>query len=238
MMSPIKEKVMSGSDSSGAHAQNPLEWAKSLGYSEEEIWSVPPGVVCRGCANPTAVAALKAGDIVLDLGSGSGLDAFLAARKVGPDGKVVGIDASAEAVATAIQHAATGDYANVEFRVGIMTALPVDDRSFDVVISNCAINYSADLAATFREIFRCLKPGGKTLIADLVTLGEFSQDAMEDPVWGHWLAGAVGKEAYLTAIEQAGFTNATVVAESVFPMAEQDERLRGKIRSIQVRAVK
>lgn len=229
---------MSDSDSTDAHAHDSLDWAKSLGYTEGELRSVPQGVVCRGCANPTATADLKAGETVLDLGCGAGLDAFLAARKVGPRGKVIGIDASAEAVATAVQHAATGDYPNVEFRVGVMTALPVEDQSVDVVVSNCVINYSADLAATFREIFRCLKPGGRILIADLVTQGEFSQDAMDDPLWGHWLAGAVGRQAYLAAIDEAGFSGTTVVAESLFPMAEQDDRLRGKILSIQVKAWK
>ncbi len=229
---------MADSDSTDANANNPLDWAKSLGYTEDELRGVPQGLVCRGCSNPTAAADLKAGETVLDLGCGAGLDAFLAARKVGPTGWVVGIDASAEAVATAMQHAATGDYPNVEFRVGVMSALPVEDQSVDVVISNCVINYSADLAATFRDVFRCLKPGGRMLIADLVTQGEFSQDALDDPVWGHWLAAAVGKQAFLAAINEAGFRNATVVAESVFPMAEQDDRLRGKILSIQVRAGK
>jgi len=229
---------MSDSDSSGTRADSPLEWAKSLGYSEEEIKSAPQGVVCRGCGNPTAMAELKAGEIVLDLGCGSRLDAFLAARKVGPRGRVIGIDASAEVVTAAIQHAATGDYPNVEIRVGVMTALPVEDQSVGVVISNCVINYSADIIATFREIFRCLKPGGRMLIADLVTQGEFSQDALEDPLWGEWLAGAVSNQAYLAAIEQAGFRNASVVAESLFPGAEKDDRLRGRILSIQVKASK
>jgi SAM-dependent methyltransferase len=235
---PIKEKRMSQSDSNGARAERPLDWAKSLGYSEEEMKSVPQGVACRGCGNPTAMAELKAGEIVLDLGCGSGLDAFLAARNVGPTGRVIGIDASADVVNTARKHAATGDYQNVEFRVGVMTALPAEDQSVDVVISNCVINYSADISATFREIFRCLKPAGRILIADLVTQGEFSQDALEDPLWGEWLAGAVGKQVYLSAIDEAGFRNASVVAESLFPMAEKDDRLRGKILSIQVKASK
>jgi ubiquinone/menaquinone biosynthesis C-methylase UbiE len=100
------------------------------------------------------------------------------------------------------------------------------------------INYSADISAAFREIFRCLKPAGRILIADLVTQGEFSQDALEDPLWGEWLAGAVGKQVYLSAIDEAGFRNASVVAESLFPMAEKDDRLRGKILSIQVKASK
>lgn len=101
-----------------------------------------------------------------------------------------------------------------------MTSLPVDDQSVEVVISNCVSNYSADLAATFREVFRCLKPGGRILIADLVTQGEFSQDVLQDPLWGKWIAGAVGKQAFLTAIEKAGFRNTVVVAENLFAMAE------------------
>jgi len=107
--SPIKETAMSDSDSTNAHAHDSLDWAKSLGYTDDELRNVPQSVVCRGCANPTAAADLKAGEIVLDLGCGAGLDAFLAARKVGPTGRVIGIDASAEAVATALQHAATSD---------------------------------------------------------------------------------------------------------------------------------
>ena len=119
-----------------------------------------------------------------------------------------------------------------------MTALPLKEHFVDVVISNCVINYAADISATFREIFRCLRPGGRFLIADLVTQGDFSQETLEDPLWGHWLAGAVGKQAYLAAIEGAGFRNVLVVAESLFPMAEKDDRLRGKILSIQVKASK
>ena len=229
---------MSDSNSSDAHTDNRLEWAKSLGYSEEEIKTAPQGVDCRGCGNPAAMAELKPGEIVLDLGCGEGLDAFLAARKVGPTGKIIGIDASAEVVARAIQHAATGDYLNVDMRVGDMTALPVEDQSVDVVISNCVINYSADISATFREVFRCLKPGGRMLVSDLVAEGKFSQDALEDPLWGEWLAGAVDREAYLSAIDEAGFRSASVVAERLFPMAEKDDRLRGRILSIHVKATR
>lgn len=107
---------------------------------------MPQGVVCRGCGNPTVSANLQEGEIVLDLGSGAGLDAFLAARKVGPTGRVIGVDASAEIVATASQHAATGDFHNVEFRVGVMTALPSEEHSVDIVISNCVVNYAADIS--------------------------------------------------------------------------------------------
>jgi ubiquinone/menaquinone biosynthesis C-methylase UbiE len=191
------------------------------------------------CGNPTTMAELKTGEVVLDLGCGRGLDAFLAARKVGPTGRIIGIDASAEVVAVALQYAATGNHPNVEIRVGVMTALPVEDQSVGVVvISNCVINYSADSSVTFREILRSLKTGGRMLIADLVTQGEFSQDALEDLLWGKWIAGAVGKQAYLTAIDEAGFRNTSVVAESLFPMAEKDDRLRGRILSIHVKASK
>lgn len=229
---------MSGSQTDDSGASNPLDHAKSLGYSEEEIKSVPQGVVCRGCGNPTALAELKEGETVLDLGCGSGLDAFLAARRVGPTGTVIGVDASAETVTKAAQHAAEGNYRNVTFRVGKMTSLPLDNESVDVVVSNCVVNYSADISDTFREIFRCLRPGGRMVVADLVTEGEFSQDVLEDPLWGEWIAGAVGKRDYLTAIEEAGFRNVAVATESLFAMAEQDDRLRGKILSIQVKAGK
>ena len=166
---------MSQSQSNCADVSNLLDHAKALGYSEEEIRSLPHGLVCRGCGNPTALAQLKAGEIVLDLGCGAGLDAFLAARKVGPTGKVIGVDVSADIVAEATRNARTGNYANVAFVVGQITAVPLENGSVDVVVSNCVLNYCVDLAATFQEVFRCLKPAGRILIADLVTEGEFSK---------------------------------------------------------------
>jgi arsenite methyltransferase len=218
-------------------SHDPLEYAKSLGYREGELQAVPEGLVCRGCGNPIALAALKTGEAVLDLGSGEGLDAFLAARHVGPRGKVIGVDSSAETVAKATATATQNGYTNVEFLVGSMEDLPLEDQSVDVVISNCVINHAADKRRVFEELFRCLKPERRMVVTDLVVEGEFSEAAKEDKVWGEWLTHASGKQDYLKAIEEAGFTD-LVVSATTFPMAEQDERLRGKIVNLAVRACK
>jgi SAM-dependent methyltransferase len=217
---------------------DPLQYARSLGYSEEELRGVPEGLVCHGCGNPVALAELREGETVLDLGCGGGLDALLAANRVGPTGRVIGVDGSAEAVAKAAEAVSKGGYANVVFKVGRMEELPLEDESVDVVLSNCVVNYAADKLAVFREVLRCLRPGGRLALTDLVADGEFSQAALKDEVWGQWLGVALGKQAYLRNIEGAGFRNLTVVRETAFPMAEQDERLSGRIVSIAVKAYK
>jgi arsenite methyltransferase len=217
---------------------DPVQYAKSLGYSEEELRGVPEGLVCRGCGNPLALAGLRAGETVLDLGSGGGLDVFLAAQRVGPTGRVIGVDSSVEVVAKAVEAASKGGHANVVFKVGRMDYLPLEDESVDVVLSNCVVNHAVDKLAVFREVLRCLRPGGRLVLTDLVVEGEFSQAAMEDKVWGEWLSVALGKQAYLRSIQAAGFKTLSVVRETVFPMAEQDRRLRGKIVSFGVKAYK
>jgi len=217
---------------------DPLEYAVSVGYSKAELQSVPEGVVCRGCGNPTALAEFRQGETVLDLGSGSGLDAFLAAERVGSTGRVIGVDSSEETVAKATAHATAGGYANVVFKTGQMDHLALEDESVDVAISNCVINYAADKEATFKELFRCLRPGGRILVSDLLVEGEFSQEALQDPLWGDWLARASGKREYLSAMAAAGFRQVEILAEGAFPMAELDPRLRGRIVSIKVRARK
>lgn len=217
---------------------DPVQYAKSLGYSEDELRAVPEGLVCHGCGNPVALAELKEGETVLDLGSGGGLDVFLAAKRVGPTGRVIGMDSSAEMVANATEAASKGSYTNVVLKVGHMEQLPLEDESVDVVMSNCVINHAADKLATFKELFRCLRPGGRMVVTDLMAEGQFSQAALHDEVWGEWLAHASGKRGYLAAIQRAGFKDVAVVAENTFPMAEADERLRGKIVSIGVEAYK
>jgi arsenite methyltransferase len=215
-----------------------LDHAKSIGYSEQDLAGIPEGVVCHGCGNPAALAELKDGETVLDLGSGGGLDAFLAARRVGPTGKVIGIDSSAETVARVTDIAAKGNYANIVFRQGEMGELPLGDQSVDVVISNCVLNYAGDKLAAFKEVFRCLKPNGRMVVADLVAEGGFSDEALKDNVWGEWLRRAFGRKQYLNTIEEAGFKDVAVVEETTFPMAESDERLRGRIVSLAVKACK
>ncbi len=227
---------MSGDSDAGGF--DPVQYAVSIGYSRAELASVPEGVVCRGCGNPTALAELRPGETVLDLGSGSGLDAFLAAQRVGSTGRVIGVDASHEAVAKATAHAAAGGYANVVFKAAPMDHVPLEDASIDAAISNCVVNYAADKAATFKELFRCLRPGGRVLVSDLLVEGEFSQGALQDPLWGDWLAHASGKREYLAAIAAAGFREVEVLAEGAFPMTEMDPRLRGRIVSIKLRAQK
>lgn len=156
----------------------------------------------------------------------------------GTAGRVIGVDSSAELVAKATAAASKSGYTNVVFKVGRMEDLPLEDECIDVVISNCVINHARDKLAVFQEVIRCLRPGGKLIVTDLVTQGEFSQAALEDDVWGEWLRVATGKEAYLSSIREAGFKDLKLVRETSFPMAEQDERLRGRIVSIAVDAFK
>jgi len=220
---------------------NPIEQAEALGYSEQEISSVPEGAVMgMGCGNPTSLAELKEGETVLDLGCGGGFDAFLAVQKVGQSGRVIGVDMTSEMIKRAKENALKGNYQNVEFKLGEIENLPVDDDCIDVVISNCVINHSPDKLATFNEVFRVLKPNGRILVADVVTEGEFPEDVLHslDKIWAEWIAGALGKKEYLKTIKKAGFRGVTVVAENPFSMSEMDKRLKGKIISIQVEARK
>jgi len=191
-----------------------------------------------GCGNPTALAELKEGEVVLDIGCGGGLDVFLAAKKVGDTGKVLGLDMTPEMVEKARNNAEKGEYKNVEFRVGEIENLPIEDQSVDVIMSNCVINHCPDKAAAFKEVFRCLKPGSRMLVCDLVVEGEFSEDILQDEVWGEWIAGACGKHKYLNAISTAGFHDVAIISESPFCVSEKDSRLKGKIVSIHVKAYK
>jgi len=217
-----------------------FEQAKAMGYSEQELEKVPADVVMGlGCGNPTALAELQEGETVLDLGSGAGLDVFLAAQKVGERGYVIGVDMTAEMVDKARQTASRYGYQNVEFRLGEVENLPVAEGSVDVVISNCVINLSPDKLATFREAYRVLKPGGRMLISDLVTEGELPEDIRRSfAAWGGCIGGALRKSEYLDTIRQAGFTDVTVIAQHTYDDPSMDDRLSGKIISIQVKAHK
>lgn len=217
-----------------------LEEAKSMGYSEKEISSLPEDTLMGlGCGNPTALAELEEGETVLDLGCGGGLDVFLAALRVGEKGKVIGVDMTPEMIEKARENAKKGGYKNVEFRVGEIENLPVEDNSVDVIISNCVINLSPDKLATFKEAFRVLRPNGRVLISDLVTEGELPEDVRQSfEAWGACIAGALEKQEYFDTIQKAGFRDVTIVAEHVYGEPGMDDRLAGKIISVQVRAFK
>jgi len=217
-----------------------VEHAKSIGYSEAEIRNIPEGsVMGLGCGNPTALAELKAGETVLDLGSGGGVDVFLAAQKVGENGNVIGVDMTSEMLEKARVNARLGSYKNVEFRAGEIENLPVEDDSIDVVISNCVVNLSPDKLATYKEVFRVLKPNGRVLISDIVTEGELPEDVRQSfDAWTECIAGAVETQEYLNTITKAGFRDVTIVAKHPFCEPGMDDRLAGKIVSIQVKAYK
>jgi SAM-dependent methyltransferase len=199
--------------------QTSLAASKRIGYSDEELGSVPEGAnMGLGCGNPTALASLKEGERVLDLGSGGGFDCFLAAKKVGKTGKVIGVDMTPEMLDKARANARKGKYTNVEFRLGEIENLPVADRSVDVVISNCVINLSPDKKRVFEEAFRVLAPRGRLMVSDIVLLEELPEVVRNSAeAYGACVAGAEMKSKYLELIEKAGFRDVKVVEETNFP---------------------
>lgn len=198
----------------------PQQISRKIGYTEEQIEAVPEGSnLGLGCGNPVALAALKEGETVLDLGSGAGFDCFLASQAVGKKGRVIGVDMTGEMLERAAANARKGGYGNVEFRLGEIEALPVEDGTVDAVISNCVINLVPDKDKAFREAFRVLRPGGRLMVSDIVLkkkLPDFVKQSIEAYVG--CLAGAVSKERYLEAISRAGFEEIDVIEESDFPL--------------------
>ena len=194
--------------------------SKMIGYSKKEMDKVPEGAnLGLGCGNPVAIASIKKGETVLDLGSGAGFDAFLAAAKVGDSGKVIGVDMTKEMIALAKQNTKKSGYKNVEFRLGEIEDLPVDDNSIDLIISNCVINLSPEKKKVFKGAFRVLKPGGRMMISDLVLLKKLP-DAVRRSVAAYTgcIAGAVSKKDYINYAKAAGFKNIKVIDETYFPI--------------------
>ena len=213
--------------------------AWKVGYTPDDISSVPEAAVSGlGCGNPVALAKLKEGQTVLDLGSGPGMDSFLASKKVGATGKVIGVDMTQQMVDKAKATASENGYNNIEFRLGEIESLPVDDASVDVIISNCVVNLAPDKLKVFKEAYRVLKPEGRLMVSDLVTLGELPENVKKSfDAWASCIAGALEKEDYLNKIAQAGFTGVKVVSQKPYLM-DVSPQLKGKIISIQVEAQK
>ena len=185
---------------------NNEELAKSIGYSDKEINNVPEANLGLGCGNPTALGEIKDGMTVLDLGSGAGFDCFLAARKVGKSGKVIGVDMTEQMITKARNNAKKHSYENVEFRLGEIEQLPVNDNSVDIIISNCVINLSPDKSKVFDEAYRVLKEGGKMFVSDIVLLEELSETHRNDKdLIASCIGGAILKKDYLNLIKKAGF---------------------------------
>lgn len=183
------------------------EQSKAVGYSAEELGRVPEGAnLGLGCGNPQAIAALKAGETVLDLGSGAGFDSFLAAAQVGPLGRVIGVDMTPEMLSKARKNAENGGYANVEFRLGEIERLPVADTCVDVILSNCVINLSPDKASVFAEAFRVLKTGGRLAISDVVAFADLPAEIRQDmSLYTGCMAGASSVEEIEGMLKASGF---------------------------------
>jgi SAM-dependent methyltransferase len=193
--------------------------SRNIGYTEEELNSVPEGAnLGLGCGNPIALASLKEGEVVLDLGSGAGFDCFLAANQVGSTGKVIGVDMTAEMLERARENARNGNFDNVEFRIGEIENLPVGDNQVDIIISNCVINLSPKKKRVFQEAFRVLRPGGRLMVSDIVLLKDLPEEIKNSvAAYVGCIAGATTKEKYLETIQAVGFEETKVLGEAAFP---------------------
>ena len=192
-------------------------------YSEAELDGLPDSVTdaSLGCGNPLAIAELQAGEVVLDLGSGGGIDCFLAARQVGPEGKVIGLDMTPDMIKLARRNAKKMGATNVDFRYGEMEEIPLPDQSVDAVISNCVINLSPDKDAVFREVFRVLRAGGRMNVSDIVVDGELPQPVRDSlDAWASCVAGALDEAEYLSKIRAAGFKDVEVLSRSYMGISD------------------
>ncbi|MDY6875510.1 MAG: arsenite methyltransferase, partial [Chloroflexota bacterium] len=184
-------------------------------YSVEELTGLPDSVtgVALGCGNPTAITELLPGEVVLDLGSGGGIDCFLAAKKVGPEGQVIGLDMTPDMIKLARRNAKKVGATNVEFRYGEMEDIPLPDEAVDVIISNCVINLSPDKSAVFGEAYRVLRPGGRMSVSDIVIHGELAQSIRDRlDIWAGCIAGALDESDYLNKIRAVGFEEIKVLS--------------------------
>jgi arsenite methyltransferase len=196
------------------------DYKKKIGYTDADISAVPAGAnLGLGCGNPVAMASLRSGETVLDLGSGAGVDCFLAAMKVGRKGRVIGVDMTPEMVETARENAKKGRYRNVEFRLGEIENLPAADNSVDAVISNCVINLSPDKRRVFAEAFRVLRPGGRVMISDIVLLRPLPRGIRQSiAAYVGCFSGALLKRSYVSIVKKVGFREVMIAKETPFPL--------------------
>jgi arsenite methyltransferase len=212
----------------GARPSDPIT---SNLYSDQETGALPEAAVLAslGCGNPTALAELKAGETVLDLGSGGGIDVLLSARRVGPTGKAYGLDMTDEMLALARANQQKAGATNVEFLKGEIEHIPLPDNSVDVIISNCVINLSADKDQVIREAFRVLKPGGRFAVSDVVTRGQVPEQLRRDMLlWVGCIAGALDEGDYSAKLKSAGFDQVGVEPTRVYRIEDAREFLTGK----------
>ena len=235
---------------------NVNEFAKTIGYSEEELKTIPVEAnLALSCGNPTALASLKEGEVVLDLGSGAGFDSFLAAAKVGKNGKVIGVDMTPEMVEKARDNAKKNGVKNVDFKLSDIENLPVSDNSVDVVISNCVINLSTDKQKVFREIFRVLKPGGRVAISDVALNRRLPEKIRQSlDAYVGCVSGAVLVDEYQKIVESSGLKDVKITAKvtssfidpdtqdpvgrAIMNSLGDDESLEGIVVSVYVAAIK
>ena len=234
-----KQDQQSCCSSCSAGASSILQ-SRGIGYERDDLERVPEeAIMGLGCGNPTATADLKIGEVVLDLGSGAGVDVFLAANKVGPTGKAIGVDMTMEMINKAKRIATNHGYQNVEFRLGEMENLPVENESVDAIISNCVVNLSPDKSKVFQEAYRVLKPGGRLTVSDIVSEGALPDEIRADSnAWACCIGGALEQREYLEKITGGGFEDVKVVSSREFYIENKTNQTQEKLLSITVKAYK
>jgi arsenite methyltransferase len=217
-------------------AKNQERIAEEIGYAKKDITKFSEANLGLGCGNPVAMAEIKEGDAVLDLGSGAGFDCFLAAARVGEKGKVVGVDMTDEMVAKARANAEKYGHRNVEFKLGDIESLPLADDSFDIAISNCVINLAPDKEKVFRETWRVLKPGGKMFVSDIVLLEDLSEEKRKDKnLLVGCVSGAIMRDEYIGKMEEVGF-EVEIISEDKDISKKQYQKI--PLESLKIKATK
>lgn len=238
--SQIAKQEQQSCCSSCSGTASSVSQSSGIGYGTDDLERVPEeAIMGLGCGNPIATADLKVGEVVLDLGSGAGIDVFLAANKVGPTGKAIGVDMTKEMIDKATRIATNHGYQNVEFRLGEMESLPVEDETVDAIISNCVVNLSPDKSKVFQEAYRTLKPGGRLTVSDIVSEGTLPDEIRTDSnTWACCIGGALEQREYLEKIKRVGFEDIKVVSTQEFYIENKANQTKEKLMSITVKAYK